>query len=272
VIPATRQRRSDPARRSIAFVAAQCAVLRCDNHPVHRFHAPGAMPPSVALRDGEAAHLTRVLRLGPGAEIVVFDGEGREWLGRVASVGRTEAVVDLGRPLVPAAEPPVHVTLAVGLLKRDEMDHVVRDATMLGVVRIAPFTSARVVVPGRSRQDEAIERWTRVAIASAKQCARAVVPRIAPVMPLAPLMTDPDHDLRIVCVEPSAAAGDQVQDLPRPVRALVCIGPEGGWTDQELAAARAAGAHLVSLGPRRLRADTAPAVALAALWTVWGWD
>lgn len=240
-----------------------------------RFYAPDAGGRvRVTLRDDEAHHAMHVLRLREGAEVGVFDGRGREWIARVVEAGkRTGVSVVLDREVAAAAEPPVEVTLAAGLLKGDQMDEVVRDATALGVAAIVPITSEHVVVPARVRGEESIERWRRVAIASAKQCGRAVVPAIEPVVSVASLLERPFEGARFLCVEPlrAGARAVGVSDEDRPERALVLIGPEGGWSPVEVTIAQGAGATLVHLGPRTLRAEIVPTVLLSALWTSWGW-
>lgn len=218
--------------------------------------------------------MRHVLRLAVGAEIAIFDGRGREWDARVAAMGRRgDVMVEPSREIAAAAEPAVRVTLGIGILKGDQLDTVVRDATMLGVVAIAPFVSAHVSVPSRAWKGEAARaRWQRVAIASAKQCRRAVVPEIAPVAPFEDLARGAACDARLICVEPSPGEDRAVFHLPpRPSTAMVLVGPEGGWTAEELEVARQSGATRLRCGPRTLRAESAPTVVLSALWTVWGW-
>jgi len=241
---------------------------------VHRFHVPAlaAADGQVTLPRGEAHHLVRVLRLSEGTEVILFDGRGHEWLGRVAEAGRVTVRVDVITPRPATPEPPVPVTLAVGVLKGDQMDHAVREATMAGAVAIAPFVSAHVAVAERAWRARSIERWERVAVASAKQCARAVVPTIAPVVRLEELLAGWRDGLRLLSVEPAhAGISNHATPVPRPGRALVLVGPEGGWTAAELDVARQQGCQLTSFGPRTLRAEIAPAVILSVLWTWWGW-
>ncbi len=230
----------------------------------------------VTLPEGEAHHVARVLRAAVGDEVSVFDGRGREWIGRVSSIGPGPVTVDVLHETTPAAEPHVRLTLAIGLLKGEQMDTVVRDATMLGVAKIVPLVTAHVAVPSRAwKSASVIERWRRVAIASAKQCGRAVVPEIAPVIRFAAFAA-PAQEPVLMCVEPrlassaidKTAAGEK---MPRPVAATVVVGPEGGWSVEELEQARSIGAALIHLGPRTLRAETVPTVVLTALWTAWGW-
>jgi 16S rRNA (uracil1498-N3)-methyltransferase len=242
-----------------------------------RFFAPAARSgiDVVELPDAEAHHLRHVLRLGAGAEVSVFDGRGGEWAGRVAPAARRARVrVERLQAVVPVAEPSIEVTLGIGLLKGDQMDAVVRDATALGVAAIAPLVCEHVVVSGRARRpDLAVARWHRIAIASARQCGRAVVPAIAPVRTIDSLLDEARSGAGILCVEPARQGARTVSApaLDRPARALAVVGPEGGWSEREIDRAVAAGMLLVHLGPRTLRAETAPTVLLSALWTVWGW-
>ena len=244
---------------------------------VPRFFAPAASDAAglVSLPSDEAHHLARVLRLGIGARVRVFDGRGREWDGTVASAGKSSAAIEIAAEIAPAAEPPVRVTLAVGLLKGDQMDAVVRDATALGASRIVPMSSAHVAVADKVwKSGAAVERWQRVAIASVKQCGRAVVPEIAAVQDFDTVLTTEAAAATLMCVEPVLAThGLELGRIgaTRPASALVLIGPEGGWSAAEVDHARRRGATLVHLGPRTLRAQTVPTVVLSALWTVWGW-
>lgn len=233
----------------------------------------------VEVRGDEAHHLTRVLRVRVSDAVHVFDGRGREWRAHVGSVSRSTVSLVVEREVSPVPEPLVAVTLAVGVLKGDQMDAVVRDATVMGVTAIRPTVTDHVVVPSKAWRDErGVDRWHRVAVAAAKQCGRAVVPTISPVTPLEALWSQTGDAgaaaMTLVCVEPAAVADGLLPDwraAARPSRALVLVGPEGGWSAGELASFAARRAHGVSLGPRTLRAEAAPAVALTLLWATWGW-
>jgi len=236
-----------------------------------RVYAPGAAGPSVTLSADEGHHAIRVLRLRVGATVIVFDGEGREWTGRIASTTRDETLVDLVDARVPIAEPPVRVTLAIALLKGDQMDDVIRDAVALGVAAIQPMETAHVALPERARRARSTERWMRVAVAAAKQCARATVPAIEAARSFDDVLKASGDTDRIMCVEPDKGGGHEPRRLARPGAAVVFVGPEGGWSDAEIERARRAGTTFLDLGPRTLRAEIAPAVALSALWSAWGW-
>jgi 16S rRNA (uracil1498-N3)-methyltransferase len=242
---------------------------------VPRVHVPAidAGARVVALPPDEAHHVTRVLRLAPGSDLRVFDGRGREWRATLATAGRATAI-ELIEAVTPLAEPAVAVTLAIGVLKGDQMDGVVRDATSLGVVSIVPMASAHVTVPPRAwRSGAARERWTRVAIAAAKQCGRAVVPDVAAVVTFEECLATFAAGSIVMAVEPArAVAGVAGATGDRPATAAVFVGPEGGWAPEEVARARGRGARLRQFGPRTIRAELMPAVVLSALWTEWGWE
>ena len=240
-----------------------------------RFFAPDVHEGDrlVQLSASESRHLAASRRLTTGEAVSVFDGRGHEWVGRVVSTTRSGAAVEIGASVDPIAEPAVHVTLAIGLLKGDQMDTVVRDATMLGVCAIVPLASAHVSVadPGR-RSGAALDRWRRVAVASAKQCGRAIVPAISPPARLDEALAAPAGTAIIMCVEPARAAGGPASLGHAPTtHALLLVGPEGGWAESEISQAVYTGARLLHLGPRTLRAETAPTVALSVLWSAWGW-
>jgi len=226
----------------------------------------------VVLPKDEAHHVTRVLRLPPGGAVRVFDGRGREWSGRLESgPKRGECSVIVEDEVRPVPESDAMVTLAIGVLKGDQMDAVVRDATALGVAAIAPMETAHVTVPPRAwKSGAAVERWQRVAVAAAKQCGRAVVPTVRPVATLADVLTA-HADTIWLCAEPNLGEGLTMKEERRGSSALVLVGPEGGWAEHEVTLALRAGAGFVNLGPRTLRAELAPIVALSSLWTKWGW-
>lgn len=263
-----------------------------------RFYVPDldAAAASVPLPDDEAEHLVRVLRLGTGAEIEVFDGRGGLWRAEVVGAGKRSASVRAIAPVTPAPELGLPIVLVISILKADKMDGVVRDAVMLGATGIRPVVSDRSEISlATVEKSQRVARWQRIAVSSAKQCGRAVVPIVAPACTMASYLATPGSEVRLICVEPSAdadSAGQRVasagphssnlvgppfmggrvspvQAIAKPVVAHVIVGPEGGWTPAEMTAALAAGAVPVSLGGRTLRADAAPLVALTALLTTW---
>jgi 16S rRNA (uracil1498-N3)-methyltransferase len=244
---------------------------------VHRFYAPALDPgdESVVLPRDEADHLTRVLRLGPGDTVAVFDGRGREFLARVErGSGRDVRVRVLSR-LEPVAEPAVPLTLVQAALKGDKMDDVVRDAVMLGVAAVQPLVTKRTetTVAALLRGGRP-DRWRRIALASVKQSRRAVVPEIRTPLALDTFFDEPAAALRLLLVEPGVLGGSEsiasIQDASVPVDAAVIVGPEGGWTEGEIDEARRRDVRLVTLGRRTLRADAVAVAAISLLQFLWG--
>src|SRR5262249_46348572 len=155
--------------------------LQCSNPRVHRFFAPALDPgdETVVLPREEGEHLARVLRIGVGDTVAIFDGRGHEWLARVASILRRDVRVQLVSRLEAAGEATVPLTLAQAVLKTDRMDDVVRDAVMLGVAAIQPIVTRRTEVTVAALMRSArVERWRRVALSSIKQSRRAVLPEV----------------------------------------------------------------------------------------------
>lgn len=241
-----------------------------------RFYAPDLFSGChlVELPADEAEHLSRVLRLRVGAEVRLFDGRGHEFDGRVEVVERSRVVVAAGRELPDAgAEPRVGVVLAQALLKGDAMDQVVRDAVMLGVSEIVPLETVRCEMPARRvKSTGRVARWQRIAVASVKQCGRAVVPKVCEPRRLDECLREFQGMPGYMLAEPALAAPRSAppSSLPAPARALLIVGPEGGWTTDEVTAAVAAGCQPLTLGPRTIRADAAAVVGLTALQCFWG--
>lgn len=221
----------------------------------------------------ESGHLLRVLRLGAGAEIDVFDGRGGMFRARVAEASRARVAVQLLEPVAAAPEPALPITLVMSVLKGDKMDAVIRDVVMMGAFAVQPVVSEHgevgIAAVTRGRRPE---RWQRIAVSSAKQCGRAVVPVIHAPQPLSDWTSRAAAPSTLVLAEPGAGAGVALADLaPRPSVSLL-VGPEGGWSPGEMTAFASAGFTPVSLGGRTLRADAAAMVAMAAIFERWsGW-
>ena len=218
------------------------------------------MPGEVTLRGPEAHHLLRVLRATPGAAVRTFDGRGLEAAGTVVGVGEDAVTLLLDAPQASTVEAPYRLTLAVALLKGDKLSDVVRQGTELGVARFLPLKTRRCDVKVLSDNKRA--RLQRVAKEAAKQSGRSVVPEVGEMADLGGLGV-PASGLGFVA-HPTASAS--LRDFPLEDTDVVTVtGPEGGFTDEEVAGLGARGFHAVSLGPRILRAETAPLALAAAL-------
>jgi 16S rRNA (uracil1498-N3)-methyltransferase len=236
---------------------------------LHRFYSPDVRSAGgeVTLSDTEADHL-RVLRLQVGDEVRVFDGEGHEFAARVSSADRSDVCVRIADRVTPAAEMRTRLTLVQSVLKGDKMDEVIRDAVMLGVDAVQPIVSDRADVPlagARARH----ERWTRIALSSTKQCGRARITRIDPAVTFDEWIRRAGRGAAFVLVEPgvTASGARRLREVltDTPDRLSLVVGPEGGWTPEEIGRAWGDGIALVTLGPRTLRADAVALVALSVL-------
>jgi len=243
---------------------------------VHRFFAPALDPGDehVDLPRDEAEHLTRVLRLGAGDTVSVFDGHGHQYLARVVSAGRRDARVQILSPHPAAPESSTHLTLVQSVLKGDKMDDVVRDAVMLGAAAIQPIVARRSETTVASiLRGARVERWRRVSLASVKQSGRAVLPDVRMPLTLESWLGDPPAAMRLMLVEPGSGAAVApiavLRSEPIPESAAVLVGPEGGWDPSEYALAASRGVRLVSLGGRTLRADAVAIAALSVLQFLW---
>lgn len=244
---------------------------------MHRFFAPALDPgdETVVLPREEGEHLTRVLRLGAGDMVAVFDGRGHEFVGRVTNAVRSDVRVQIVSRVEPVAESGVALTLAQAVLKGDKMDEVIRDAVMLGVAAIQPIVTKRSETTVAALLKGArVERWQRVALASVKQSRRAVLPEIRVPLTLETALGEPAAALRVMLVEPAASADVEpiaaLQQTPPPADATLFVGPEGGWAAEEWTSAAAHGVRLVTLGRRTLRADAVPVAAISVLQFLWG--
>ncbi|HYW93777.1 MAG TPA: 16S rRNA (uracil(1498)-N(3))-methyltransferase [Gammaproteobacteria bacterium] len=220
--------------------------------------------------DGQAArHVARVLRLGPGAALVLFDGRGGEFGAHVESVAREVVTVRVGARRDPQGESPLAISLIQGISRGERMDYAVQKAVELGVTRIDPVfcTRSMVRLPGE-RLVRRRNHWQGVARSACEQCGRAVVPEVTMPRPLDErLAQDPGDGTRLL-LDP--AAGTRLADLPPPARATLLVGPEGGLDDAEAARARECGFTAVRMGPRTLRTETAAAAAIAVMQGLWG--
>ena len=244
-----------------------------------RFYAPDAHATGdvVALPDEEAEHLTRVLRVKRGDHVVVFNGRGQAFDAIVETASKGAAHIVVGAARAAAPEALVAITLVQAVLKGDKMDDVVRDAVMIGAAAIQPIVTARSEVTSASlERGRRRERWQRVAVSSAKQCGRAVVPAILEPEPFDAIAALLDERQlpgpALMLVEPQAG-GDAVSlrelEARPPREASLLIGPEGGWAPEEIAAG-SEWCRLVTLGGRTIRGDAMALVATAALFAKWG--
>ena len=218
--------------------------------------------PSVTLQGEAHRYLARVLRISAGDAIELFDGRGMEVSATVERVGPRDLTVTLGerrRMEIPAAPP---VTLLQGLPRAERMDLIVQKAAELGAARVVPVRTARSATGQQGRP----ERWERIAREAARQCGRAELLALAPLLSLAEAIAGLPEGTRVVPWEEAPGAPSLLSLVPEhPEAVAVLIGPEGGLTRDEVALATNAGFQIATLGPRILRTETAAIAALAVL-------
>jgi 16S rRNA (uracil1498-N3)-methyltransferase len=226
--------------------------------------APLVAGTETALPAGAARH-AQVRRVQPGEVWTLFDGSGSDWPAQIVSVGRSEVRVRVGTPQAVHNELPQPVTLAVGMPANERMDALVEKAGELGATAIQPLITDRSVLRlAGDRAQKKRAHWQAVAEAACEQCGRARVPLVHEVLPLAAWLKAPPEGRRLVLsLRDDAKAPASVVADGVPVVTL--NGPEGGLSADEEDAARRAGFVPVALGPRVLRADTAPLALLAWL-------
>jgi 16S rRNA (uracil1498-N3)-methyltransferase len=227
----------------------------------HRFFAESELSvgDEIALSPDEARHVTRVLRLGSGQRMVLFNGEGVEAEAQIAKTTHTEVMVEIRRRWVAATPPPPAIHLLVPWLKQPQrLDWLIEKAAEIGVTGIGVFGSPR---GGETRRSD---RWRRLTIAAAKQSGQAWLTRVDVIGE--PLGAEPRANLRILLSEREGTPPlrGAVPSNP-PERLALLIGPERGWSDDEIAEALRGGWVLASLGPSRLRSETAALAALAGV-------
>jgi len=239
---------------------------------------PGSL---VELPRDTGAHLARVLRARSGDEIVLFNGDGREFTGTIEAVSGLRVSASIGAARSIDRESPFPLTLVQCVPRGDRMDFIVQKAAELGVVRIVPVLSQRSVV--RLDEIQAASKqahWRAVAVSACEQCGRNRLPSVEPPQPLLTYLgamapSDADRMLRLV-LEPERARQTQREariidgDAPPASGAQIAIGPEGGFTADELEAFDLSTFSRVRLGPRVLRTETAAIAAIAVLQARFG--
>jgi len=210
-------------------------------------------------------HLFNVLRIGPGDEIEIFDGEGASYLGEVSNIGPEIHV----RKIIQAAgisSAGCHITLAIALIKAERFEWMLQKATELGVWEFAPLVTrhSEISISG-TRLAARMERWRRIVREASKQCRRLNIPHIC----------EPDRfenflnsgrgqDFQKLMLYEKAPASRGLR-ISQSEQACLCIGPEGGWDQQEVADAEEVGYQIFSLGDRILRSETAAIAAVSII-------
>jgi 16S rRNA (uracil1498-N3)-methyltransferase len=219
-------------------------------------------PGPVLLQGAEAHHLAAVCRLHPGDAVCLFNGDGRQYPARVEAVGRRDVTLEVFAVESPAREMPFRLEVAAPLPRGDRAQFLLEKLTELGVTSFVPLRTARSVVHPRETK---LDKLQRHVIEASKQCGRNTLLHVQPMVEWSVFCLSGELPERRILGHPGGASKRGDAENSPGHDTVLAVGPEGGFTDDEIAQARAAGWRLLDLGPRILRVETA-AIALAVLF------
>ena len=240
---------------------------------IPRIYTPQPLAPQQSLRLEPRAsrHVLTVLRLKTGAPLMLFDGSGREFEARLDGAENHHARVSIAAEHAVHSESPLRITLVQGISRGERMDYTLQKAVELGVTEIIPVLTERSVV--RLDAEQAVhkrEHWQQLVIGACEQSGRVCVPPVGMPRPLNEVLSEPASAELSLLLHPAADAKLSALAAPVHNQLRLLVGPEGGLSATEIAAAQRAGFTVVQLGPRVLRTETAALVALSLLQTRWG--
>ena len=222
----------------------------------------------LSLESGAAQHVARVLRLGAGAELILFDGHGGHYPAVIVAADKRIVQVQIGSHRESLTESPLEITLAQGISKGERMDLTIQKSVELGVTRIIPLETARSVVRLKGeRMDKKQQHWQGIIQSACEQSGRDRLPQLLAAQSLANWLKAPVDGCALM-LDPYAE--HTISELPSSRAVTLLIGPEGGLSDSERQAAREAGYLGIRLGPRILRTETAALTTIAVLQSRWG--
>jgi 16S rRNA (uracil1498-N3)-methyltransferase len=240
-----------------------------------RFYVPHPKIEKGKLKvEGQSVrHIRNVLRLKKGDGMTVFDGSGKEYNGTIVGESSSSVIMAIQEVLPSKTESPLEITLAQSLLKGEKMDYLIQKATELGVREIVPFFSSRSIpLLEGSKRSAKLRRWVKIAIEASKQCGRGVVPVIQPIQEYSTLLLSASQDsLRLILWEREGARlRELLTSVKEKKKVFFMVGPEGGFSQEEVENATQAGFLSISLGERILRSETVSLSLLSILQYQWG--
>lgn len=237
---------------------------------IPRFYEPQPLSAdvSISLGDSTTQHISRALRMRAGEQIVLFNGDGQEYLAELTDVAKRSVTARVLSATRPARVSPLNISIGQSISRGERMDYAVQKATELGMTAMTPLFSERCEVRLNSeRQDKRRQHWQQVAISACEQSLRCDVPEIAPPQPLQDWINTVEADLKLVLHHHTE---QPLGDFETPQSVALLVGPEGGLSEAEVDQALAAGFKPVAFGPRVFRTETAPVAALSILQYLWG--
>lgn len=237
---------------------------------IPRIYTPQDLQANSQLELEEAAsrHIAKVLRMGPGRELILFNGQGGEYSATIENQTKKITQVAISQFQPDNRQSPLETELGIAISRGERMDQVIQKASELGVTAISPIFSERTEVKlSGPRLDKKLQHWQQIAISACEQSQRNLLPIVRPPQTLASFLSHSQQDLKLVLHHRS---DKKLQDYCQPQSSCFLIGPEGGLSENEIRQAEQQGFNALTLGPRVLRTETAPIAALSLAQYLWG--
>jgi 16S rRNA (uracil1498-N3)-methyltransferase len=222
----------------------------------------------VELGESASHHLSKVLRMQAGRELILFNGQGGEFAATIHEVSKKHVTVNIVEHSTDNRESPLALELAIGISRGERFEWVLQKATELGVTKITPLITERTEVKvGGERQEKIMDRWQQILVSACEQCQRNVLPQLSAPVQISDWLPNVNSDLRFVLHhrDSKTLPADQ-----QPKSVTLLIGPEGGLSESEIDQALAKNFNALTLGPRVLRTETAPVAAISLVQYLWG--
>jgi 16S rRNA (uracil1498-N3)-methyltransferase len=222
----------------------------------------------LALEESASHHLSKVLRMQAGRELILFNGAGGKFSAIIHEVTKKQVIVNITEHTPDNRESPLELELAIGISRGERFDWVLQKATELGVTKITPLITERTEVKtSGDRQEKMQDRWQQILISACEQCQRNLLPQLSTPVPIADWFPHVNSEFRFVLHHRDS------QRLPAdktPASVTLLIGPEGGLSEREIVQALEHNFKALTLGPRVLRTETAPIAAISLVQYLWG--
>ena len=226
----------------------------------------------VALKGKEHKHLSRVLRIKKGDSVILFDGSGKDFIGKVIKITENSSIIRIEKIAESNTESPLDLTLIMGIIKGKTMEEIIRHVTELGVRSILPiFTERSIPKWGKEEQEKRVKKWQIIAKEATKQCGRTKPPEIFTILSFSKAISIKEDGIHLIFWEEETKGLKKILESVKYDNMIsIAIGPEGGFSKEEIEDAKKRGWIPVSLGKRILRAETAAITAAALIQHIFG--
>ncbi len=222
----------------------------------------------IELEESASHHLSKVLRMQAGRELILFNGAGGEFAATIHEVTKKHVIVSVQEHSADNRESPLELELAIGISRGERFEWVLQKATELGVTKITPLITERTEVKvNGDRQEKMHDRWQHILISACEQCQRNLLPQLSAPIQISDWLPSVNSDLRFVLHHRDSKTLPAEQ---KPQNVTLLIGPEGGLSESEIEQALAKNFNALTLGPRVLRTETAPVAAISLVQYLWG--